>query len=430
MNICKKTAHTVFLFLVSLQRVFYERDHLSEKPIGVKQMKSILFVDDEVQILKALRRLFHNSPYEVLFAESAQEALGIFAERTIDLVVTDIRMPDMDGFELLRLIKQKYPLTLRVTLSGYTDSKNILKALEDNLAKLYVFKPWDNSELISTIDRLFEVQALLNNTNLLKLINNITDLPTVPTLYHDICALIEADASIDQIAKKIEQDQSIASKILRVANSAFYGAKTGNITQAIMYIGLTNVKNIVLSNSVFNEFGVHKNLHFSLWEHVNITNKLMNAIYPRLLGKKVPNVFASAGLLHDVGRVIVLNYFLNLHDDMIEAAQAHPEKFITDLENEFIGTNHQLIGGYLLNWWEIPHPIVEAAMFHHDPLNPVVINKELVGVVHLANYYSWEILKDDVFKEHLEEGVFEMLGVNRDDLMVIVEEISRESRQF
>lgn len=389
-------------------------------------MKSILFVDDEVQILKALKRLFHNSNYEVLFAESGAEALEIFNSQSIDLVVTDIRMPEMDGFELLRHIKTISPLTLRVTLSGYTDSKNILKALEDNLAKLYVFKPWDNQELITTIDRLFEVQALLNNTNLLNLINNITDLPTVPMLYHDICGLIEQDASIDQIAKKIEQDQSIASKILRVANSAFYGAKTGNITQAIMYIGLTNVKNIVLSNSVFNEFGADKNLHYNLWEHVNITNKLMNAIYPKLLGKKVPNVFASAGLLHDVGRVIVLNYFIDVQNEMLNAAQEGPNKCITDLENEFIGTNHQLIGGYLLNWWEIPHPIVEAAMFHHDPLNPVVINKELVAVVHLANYYSWEILQDDVFKEKLVEGVFDMLGINREDLLKIVEEIAGE----
>jgi HD-like signal output (HDOD) protein len=390
-------------------------------------MKSILFVDDEIQILKALKRLFHNSAYEVLFAESGVEALELFETRTIDLVVTDIRMPEMDGFELLRRIKIKSPLTLRVTLSGYTDSKNILKALEDNLAKLYVFKPWDNQELITTIDRLFEVQALLNNTNLLNLINNITDLPTVPSLYHDICGLIEADASIDHIAKKIEQDQSIASKILRVANSAFYGAKTGNITQAIMYIGLTNVKNIVLSNSVFNEFGVHKNLHFNLWEHVNITNKLMNAIYPRLLGKKVPNVFASAGLLHDVGRVIVLNNYIDIQDEMIRSASEDPSKFITELETEFIGTNHQLIGGYLLNWWEIPHPIVEAAMFHHDPLNPVVINRELVCVVHLANYYSWVILKDDIFKEQLIEEVFEELGISKEDLLQIVDEIARDS---
>lgn len=393
-------------------------------------MKTILFVDDEAQILKSLRRLFSNSPYNTLYADSAKEALEIMSTNPVDLIITDIRMPDMDGFELLMQVKKLYPRILRVTLSGYTDSKSILKALEENLAKLYVFKPWDNQELLLTVDRLFEVEAMLNNASLLELINNISSLPTVPALYHELCQLIEEDASIDLIAKKIEMDQSISSKILRVANSAFYGAKTGNITQAIMYIGLTNVKNIVLSNSVFNEYTNHKNLHFNLWAHVNLTNKLMNAIYTRLLGKKVPNAFASAGLLHDVGRVIVMNYYAEVQEEMINKAAEEPKRDITSLESELIGTNHQIIGGYLLNWWEIPHPIVEAAMFHHDPLNPVVINKELVSVVHLANYYSWELLEDELFKEKLEEDVFEFLGIDRYGIEDILDEIRQEPLNF
>lgn len=393
-------------------------------------MKTILFVDDEPQILKSLRRLFGNSPYTTLFAENAKEALEFMSQNEVDLIITDIRMPDMDGFQLLAQVKKLYPRVLRVTLSGFTDSKSILKALEENLAKLYVFKPWDNQELLLTVDRLFEVEDMLNNASLLELINNISSLPTVPALYNELCHLIEEDASIDMIAKKIEMDQSISSKILRVANSAFYGAKTGNITQAIMYIGLTNVKNIVLSNSVFNDYTNHNNLHFNLWAHVNLTNKLMNAIYTKLLGKKVPNAFASAGLLHDVGRVIVMNYYSEVQEEMIDKASATPKRDITSLESEMIGTNHQIIGGYLLNWWEIPHPIVEAAMFHHDPLNSVVINKELVSVVHLANYYSWELLEDDVFKEHLEEGVFEFLGIEKQGVEDIIAEIRQEPMNF
>lgn len=69
-------------------------------------------------------------------------------------------------------------------------------------------------------------------------------------------------------------------------------------------------------------------------------------------------------------------------------------------------------------------------MFHHEPLNPVVINKELVCVVHLANYYSWEILKDDVFKEHLDPEVFEYLKIDPEDLKLVVQEISQEPMAF
>lgn len=390
-------------------------------------MKAILFVDDEVQILKALKRLFTNSQYDTYYAESATEALEVLDHVAIDLVITDIRMPDMDGFQLLKQIKTQYPKTIRIALSGYTDSKSIYNALEDNLAKLYIFKPWDNKELINTVNRLFDLENHLNDSNLLKLINNISHLPTVPDLYNEICKLIEDDSNIEAISKKLEKDQSIASKILKVANSAFYGAKTGNITQAIMYIGLINVKNIVLSNSVFNEFGTNKNLHVGLWEHVNATNKIMNSIYVNLLRKKVPNVFASAGLLHDVGRVIVLNYYLKEYDEMIEYAREHKGHSMTELEKKFIGTDHQMIGGYLLNWWEIPLPIVEAATYHHDPLNENVINKELVSVVHLANYYSWDLSHEQIFQEHLNEDVFEFLNLNKRDVELLIQDMQNDA---
>ena len=218
--------------------------------------KRILFVDDEKQILRALRRLFVQSDYEVSFANSAKEALEILEKNEVELLITDIRMPEMDGFELLREVKANYPLTLRVALSGYTDNNKVFNALEDNLAKIYLFKPWDNRELLNIIDQLFELESLLKNKNLLNLINNVDKLPTVPNLYTELSNLVEKDANVDQISKKIEEDQSIASRVLRVANSAFYGAKTGSISQAIMYIVLINVKNIVLSNAIFTSFKI------------------------------------------------------------------------------------------------------------------------------------------------------------------------------
>lgn len=89
-------------------------------------MKRILFVDDEKQILRALKRLFVSSDYEVHFAESGEKALQLIESNDFDLLVTDIRMPEMDGLELLRQVKSESPLTLRVALSGYTDNKKNL----------------------------------------------------------------------------------------------------------------------------------------------------------------------------------------------------------------------------------------------------------------------------------------------------------------
>jgi len=176
--------------------------------------KVILFVDDEVQILKSLKRLFRGSGYEVYFADSGAMAIDILTNNRVDLVVTDIRMPEMDGFELLKHIKEDYPLTLRVALSGFTDNRKIFDALENNLAKLYMFKPWDNSELLATIDKIFELEDVLLDQDLLDMINNLDEIPSIPFLYREISKLVEEDANIEDIAATIEQDQSIASKVL------------------------------------------------------------------------------------------------------------------------------------------------------------------------------------------------------------------------
>ncbi|WP_430883738.1 HDOD domain-containing protein [Fusibacter sp. JL216-2] len=389
-------------------------------------MKRILFVDDEKQILRALKRLFVSSDYEVHFAESGEKALQLIESNDFDLLVTDIRMPEMDGLELLRQVKSESPLTLRVALSGYTDNKKIYSALEDNLAKLYLFKPWDNKELTSLIDRLFELEDILKDKKLLNLINNLDELPTVPDLYAELCRMVEENADIEAIAKKLEEDQSIASKLLRVANSAFYGAKTGSISQAIMYIGLINVKNIVLSNGIFTSLGIDRDLQRMLWEHVNLTNRLMNAIYQKCLFKKVPNMFASAGLLRDIGRVIIYQYFMEEFKEALNIMKENPNKSIVEIENETIGVDHQKIGGYLLNWWEIPVPIIEAALFHHDPLNDAVMNKELVCVVHIANYYSWKMLDDQSSSQALKVDVLDYLRIEEDNLNRVIDEFTKE----
>ena len=276
--------------------------------------KRILFVDDERQILRALKRLFIDSDYETVFMDNGEDALAYLEDNPVELIISDIRMPSMNGFDLLKKVKEMHPLTLRVALSGYTDSKKIYKALEENIAKMYMFKPWDNKELLNIIDQMLELEDLLKNRELLDLINNINDLPTVPQLYLDIKRLIQEEADVDAIAKKIEEDPPITSRILRVANSAFYGAKTGSISQSIMYIGLINVKNIVLSNGVFDAAKSHSSSVKILWEHATITNKITNLIYQEFMKKKIPNIFASAGLLHDIGKVIMFTHLGDTYD--------------------------------------------------------------------------------------------------------------------
>ena len=376
---------------------------------------TILFVDDEHQILKAINRMFIDTEYRIFLAESGEEALKVLKQEEIDMIISDIRMPNMDGYQLLKKVKEKHPLVLRIILSGYAQENLVLKALQNNLAKLYLLKPWDNRKFIEVINQIFEVEAIIKNDTVLAVINNLDEIPTIPALYNRLCSLIDKDADIKAITGVIEEDPAVTSKILHIANSAFYGAKTGSIQQAILYLGLANIKSIVLSTSVFNSLKLNSLLFDKslLWNHSCICNKMVSLFYKELLGNNLPDTYMSAGLLHDIGKIVLINNFTDKYRNVLEIMNDHRGTYITEAEKKIMGISHQEIGGYLLNWWELPLPIVEAALFHHNPLEEGIVNKELVCAVHIAEYYSWKQLGKDKFSV-LNEDSFEFLGVSEE----------------
>ncbi len=384
--------------------------------------KVVMFVDDEKFILKSLKRLMKNEPFESVYMNSGPEALQYLEENKIDLIVTDIRMPDMDGFELLSIIKDKYPKVLRVALSGFTESRTIYKLIEKNIAKIYLFKPWDNFELKKNINRILDFEDILTNNKLLELINNLDSLPVLPKLYQDLKALIDQDASIEEVGKLVEIDQAISSKVLRLANSAFYGRKTGSISEAILSIGLNNLKNMVLASSIFQGSKEDMENLDKMWEHSINTNKLTLLIYEKLLHKKIPTIYGSAGLLHDIGKVILHIYYNDSYKEIIKNAD-DAENNLINLEFEAYNVTHQDIGAYLLNWWELPHAYVEAAMYHHRPHDARIVNHEIVGVVHLANYYSLKRLSLENAHSYLDKTVFSKLEISVEDVEALIEEL-------
>ncbi len=142
-------------------------------------LEKILFVDDEVQILKAFRRLFMDTDYEIITAQSGEEALKILDKGEVDIIVSDMKMPNMTGYELLSKVKEKHPNIVRIILSGFSDERIVFDALQKNIAKLYILKPWENTSFINTLEKVFQIENVLKNNNVLKLINNAEELPTI-----------------------------------------------------------------------------------------------------------------------------------------------------------------------------------------------------------------------------------------------------------
>ncbi len=131
---------------------------------------TILFVDDEPSILAALRRLFRPQGYRVLLAESGAAGLDLLAQESVDLVVSDMRMPEMDGVQFLEAVRRHTPDALRLLLTGYADIGSTIAAINRGEIHRYIAKPWDDQDLLLAVREGLERQQLLQeNRRLLAL---------------------------------------------------------------------------------------------------------------------------------------------------------------------------------------------------------------------------------------------------------------------
>lgn len=117
--------------------------------------KTILLVDDEENILKALVRLLRRDGYTILTASSANEGLELLKSNTVGVILSDQRMPEGSGVEFLRQVKQLYPDTIRMVLSGYTDLNSITEAINQGAIYKFLTKPWEDDLLRENISKAF-----------------------------------------------------------------------------------------------------------------------------------------------------------------------------------------------------------------------------------------------------------------------------------
>ena len=133
---------------------------------------TLLFVDDEPNVLKAMRRLFMEEDYHILTSDCADEALAVLEKETVHLVISDHRMPGMTGAELLREIKKRWPNVIRIMLTGYADVQSIMAAVNEGAVYKFITKPWNDEDLRISVRLALRQYALIEeNKNLKKLAN-------------------------------------------------------------------------------------------------------------------------------------------------------------------------------------------------------------------------------------------------------------------
>ncbi|MDD2484459.1 MAG: HDOD domain-containing protein [Eubacteriales bacterium] len=380
-------------------------------------MKKILLVDGNKDTCKAMMKTFTGSDYQVITEDDGYLALEMLNIGKVDLVICGTNLQNMEGAEFLSIVRKQYPDVVRIIMSAHAEEAVAFKAMLQNIAGFYILKPWNDEKLREYIGQIFETKAILKSKDLMLLIQDVDELPTIERSYQKILGMIEKDANTTDISCEIEKDFAISTKLLQMANSAYYGLQTGSIKHATVYIGLYNLKSLIYSTSIIHSLdhvsAQHRESITDLWTHALMTSKLFHFIYGDMMNKKLSELASSAALLHNIGSLILIQNHIKEYAKVISASNCK-ELNLLELEKQYFQVTHQEAGGYLVSWWELPFPIVEAALYHHKPLDPVVINKEVVCAVHLAQHYAWQFMGQPATTEFFPE-VFDVLGIRRED---------------
>jgi putative nucleotidyltransferase with HDIG domain len=354
-------------------------------------MKNVLFVDDEPLLLQGLQRMLRplRNEWEMTFVESGAAALALMEQQPFDVVVSDMKMPGMDGAALLTEVSRRSPQTVRLILTGYADQSLLIKCV--GVAHQCMAKPCDAESLKLTVSRAATLGNSLNNESVKKLVSRMDRLPSVPALYAEMVDVLRSPAaSVEDIARIVQRDPAMTAKILKMVNSAFFGLSRSISSpfDAISYLGIETIKSLVLSVNAFSQYEKTRLgglLHEALWQHSLRTAEMAKQIArsESLPGEDLEEVFV-AGLLHDTGKVVLASNFPREYEDVVRIAQPH-QRTSFEAEREIFGCDHAEVGGYLLGLWGLPAAVVEAITLHHHPVpNPQASNGTLVAV-HAAN---------------------------------------------
>jgi response regulator RpfG family c-di-GMP phosphodiesterase len=245
---------------------------LPTTPETPSKRTTILCVDDEPSILSSLRRLFRSRGFQVLTAESGAAGLSILESETADLVISDMRMPEMDGVVFLEHVRQRWPDTIRLLLTGYADITSIMGAINRGEIYRYIAKPWDDNDIFLT------VQAAIDRSELEREKKRLEAL------------VLQQNEELKNLNAGLEAKVEARTRELKQSNLALAGAnehlKNHLITSIKMFTALIELRDPKLAGHSRKVADLSRRIAQAL----NVENK------------QVQDLFV-AGLLHGIGKV-------------------------------------------------------------------------------------------------------------------------------
>jgi len=349
---------------------------------------SVLFVDDEQKVVDGLRRTLHScrKKWDMTFVTTPEEALRLIRERHFDVIVADMRMPNMTGAELLEKVRAESSSTVRIILSGQAEASAIMKSVGPS--HQFLSKPCDAVALEGAIQRACALRSHLADPRLADLVGSIDTLPSLPSIYQELVQAVKNEASMKQIGAIISRDLAMSVKILKLVNSSYFGPSRQIVdpSRAATMLGVETIQALVLGVKIFEQFPESKLAGGeveALWERSGRAATFARAI---CLAEHADAVMTSqtslAAFLHDIGELILQNHMPHEVDEVRKLVSEGMA--FGDAERTRIGATHGDVGGHLAALWGFPDPIIEAVTFHQEPSRCASHAMSALTIVHVA----------------------------------------------
>jgi HD-like signal output (HDOD) protein/CheY-like chemotaxis protein len=324
----------------------------------------VMFVDDESRVLSGIERslMLQDNDWVCRFAISGQEALAMLEKEPADVVVSDMRMPFMDGAELLTRVRNRWPSTIRIILSGYSEPSATLRMVD--VAHRFVAKPCDSTVLLTMVASALALRGMFKEHAVVEAVGRIGRLPAAPKVFMEVSRLIYNPGSDTRhITELLGSDPALSVKIMQLANSAYFtrGSHIHDIGNAITHLGLEQVKLLVLASQIFTDAKTDP----------YVGRLQRSALLAATLAAEISShqeLEPTAALLANIARLI---------PELRESG----DETTTTLCNTPM---HAAVGAYLLALWGLPMDIVEAVAHHVQPSRSTEKTFGVIGAVHVA----------------------------------------------
>lgn len=185
---------------------------------------SLLFMDDERCVLKGIERMLHRqrNRWDMHFCSTPTELQQLLERHSFEVAIVDMRMPDMDGVEVLNRIRRLMPGCIRIILSGQSSEESRFEVVD--VAHQFLSKPCEADRLCQTLERALSLSQLITDPSVRQLVTEVGILPSVPRIYQQFEQLLKSDhCDCDAVSHLVSQDPALSAKLLKVVNTAFLG---------------------------------------------------------------------------------------------------------------------------------------------------------------------------------------------------------------